>query len=399
MIPDKHPDLIFANFFYVDIVGLSDPNMSTTLQLKKLKILHDSVTSCDVYKSVSEKDMISFPTGDGMCIGFLKGQDLPLLLALQFHEKLSEYNKGKLPPDMVRTRIGLHSGNCFTFSDIQNKVNVWGPGIIIARRVMDLGDSGHILLSSRLAEDLWEMSDKYRKIIKPVRDYTFKHDVPMLVYSATGENFGNPTPPQKNAFQKSKIEIELIKLQNTALYPDVDVSLTLKDPKTMLVRHKRTYSVTNISDEPISYVLHGIGLDVEKKSINDLNIKSYDDSKTEMKISSVNLDYPFSKEFSTKFENPILKNEKNRKYTLEYDVEEPKRFFENAFAIGCQKFSLNFMYPNDSIDTPKLYSIDPETEKKTPSEILSTITSGNNHTTISWKQDDVVKGEILRLEW
>ena len=125
MIPDKHPDLIFANFFYVDIVGLSDPNMSTTLQLKKLKILHDYVTSCDIYKSVSEKDMISFPTGDGMCIGFLKGQDLPLLLALQFHEKLSEYNKGKLLPDMVRTRIGLHSGNCFTFSDIQNKVNVW----------------------------------------------------------------------------------------------------------------------------------------------------------------------------------------------------------------------------------------------------------------------------------
>lgn len=399
MIPDKQPDLIFANFFFVDIVGLSDPHMSTTLQLKKLKILHDSVTSCDVYTSTSSDDMISFPTGDGMCIGFLKGQDLPLLLSLQLHEKLFEYNKGKLIPDMIRTRIGLHSGNCFTFTDIQNKINVWGPGIIIARRVMDLGDSGHILLSSRLSEDLWELSDKYRKIVKPVRDYTFKHDVPMLVYSAYSEKFGNSTPPQKNAFQKSKMEIELTKLQNTALYPKVTVSLTLKDSKTMLVRHKRTYSVTNISDEPISYVLHGIGLDVEKKSINELHVKSYDDTKTEMKISSVNLDYPFAKEFSTKFEKPILKNEKNRNYTLEYDVEEPKRFFENAFAIGCQKFTLIFTYPHNSIDEPTLYSIDPETEKQSLSELKSNVTSYADSTIVTWTANDMVKGDILRLEW
>ena len=399
MIPDKHPDLVFANFFFADIVGLSDPNMSTTLQLKKLKVLHDSVTSCESYKSVSSDDMISFPTGDGMCIGFLRGQDLPLLLALEFHEKLNHYNKGKLLPDMVRTRIGLHSGNCFTFSDIQNKVNVWGPGVIIARRIMDLGDFGHILLSSRMAEDLWEMSDKYRKIVKPVRDYTFKHDVPMLVYSATGENFGNSTPPQKNAFQKSKMEIELTKLQNTALYSNVDVSLTLKDTKTMLIRHKRTYHVTNISDEPISYILHGIGLDIEKKSINDLNIHCYDESGTEMKISSVNLDQPFAKEFSTQFANPVQKNQENKTYTLEYDVEEPKRFFENTFAIGCKKFSISFIFSNDSIDAPLLYSVDPETEKLSSFETKPTMQTSKNHTTITWKQDDVAKGEILRLEW
>jgi hypothetical protein len=206
----------------------------------------------------------------------------------------------------------LHSGSCFIVKDIKNNDNVWGPGIIIARRVMDFGDDSHILLSTRLAEDLRELSDEYRKIIKPVHDFTIKHGQTMLLYSAYGDGFGNSQHPTKGAAERSKYGDEVIRMQKTTLYPYLEVNLTITDPKKMLVQHKRIYEIENISDEPIKHVLHGIATDVEKYSINDLNIQVYDDSQKEMKISSINVDKPTSKEFTTQFNRPIVKGEKGR---------------------------------------------------------------------------------------
>ena len=51
---------------------------------------------------------------------------------------------------------------------LQGDENIWGPGIIMCRRVMDIGDDGHILLTSRLAEDLMEISDEYKKYLHPM---------------------------------------------------------------------------------------------------------------------------------------------------------------------------------------------------------------------------------------
>ena len=87
-------------------------------------------------------------------------------------------------------RIGLHSGPVYIVSDILNNKNVWGPGIIIARRIMDIGDDGHILLSARIAEDLREISDQYKKIIRPLYDrnrLTTKHSQKLFLYSAYGK--------------------------------------------------------------------------------------------------------------------------------------------------------------------------------------------------------------------
>jgi hypothetical protein len=87
-------------------------------------------------------------------------------------------------------RIGLHSGPVYIVSDILNNKNVWGPGI------MDIGDDGHILLSARIAEDLREISDQYKKIIRPLYDYTTKHSQKLFLYSAYGKGFGNPKLPR-----------------------------------------------------------------------------------------------------------------------------------------------------------------------------------------------------------
>jgi hypothetical protein len=391
--------LIHAHFFFVDIVGLSDPAMSTKTQIKKIEVLNKCIGETQVYRTTPKETILTLPTGDGMCLGFMQGPELPLHLSIELHQKLSEYNKGKIPSETVRVRIGLHSGSCFIVKDIRGYDNVWGPGIIISRRVMDFGDDGHILLSTRLAEDLRELSDEYRKIIKPVHDFTIKHGQTMLVYSAYGTGFGNSAHPTKGAAERSRYGEEVLKMQKTTLYTNLEVHLKIIEPQKNIVRHRRTYEIANIADEPIRHVLHGIATDVEKHSVNDLNLQVYDEAGKEMKISSINVDRPTTKEFTTQFNKPVVKGENGRKYTLVYEVEEPERYFENAFLIDVQKFAVIFEYPKSITCQPAIYYINQETEEKTKSESQFVIKENEDHIVAEYNRNENLKGETLRIEW
>lgn len=393
-------NLIHANFFFVDIVGLSDTTMSTKTQIKKIEGLNKCISDCEAFKMTPKEMLLMLPTGDGMCLGFLQGPELPLSLAIELHRKLAEYNRSKIPSETVRVRVGLHAGNCFIVKDILGNNNIWGPGIILARRVMDFGDDGHILMSSFLADALRELSDEYRQIIKPVHDFVLKHGTTMLVYSVYGDDFGNKTHPTKGESMRSKYGEEIERMQKTTVYPFVSVEITVLDPKLMLVQHKRTYGIENISNEPIRHVLHGIATDVPKYSINDLNIQVYDEHDREMKISSISIDKHDCKEFTTGFREPVCKGDAGRTYTLMYQVEEPERYFENAFLIDCQKFILNFKYPVDSgISTPKMFEVNQETEQKTLSTINPTVEKSDGHEITTWTFLDVTKGKTYRIEW
>lgn len=392
--------LIHANFFFVDIVGLSDTSMSTKTQIKKIETLNKSISECKSFKSVPIDSLILLPTGDGCCIGFLQGPELPLLLAIDLHEKLAEYNKGKIPSETVRIRIGLHSGNCFIVNDLLGQRNTWGPGIIYARRVMDFGDDGHILLSPTLAEDLRSLSDEYHEIIKPVHDVILKHGFTMLLYSAYGEGFGNSKHPEKGASVRSKYGEEIIRSQKTTLYPSIDLELTVLDSEKMLVQHKRTYEITNISNEPIKNVLHGIATDINIPDFNDLNIQVYDEKHRDCRITSINIDKPDCKEFTTEFNEPICKGDTGKKYTLQYEVEEPEKYFENAFLIDCQKFNMSFKYPiGNGIKRPQLLEINQETEASTPSKIIPKITQEGESEKVRWEMVEIPKGKTYRIDW
>jgi hypothetical protein len=391
--------LIHAHFFFIDIVGLSDPYMSTKTQIKKIGVLNKCISETEIFKSTPKDMMIVLPTGDGMCIGFYQGPELPLHLAIELQEKLAQYNKGLIPSETVRIRIGLHSGNCFVVKDIKGQDNVWGPGIILARRVMDFGDDGHILMSPSLAEDLRELSDEYRKYINPVHDFIIKHGKTILVYSAYGKDFGNPKHPSKGESQRSKYGDEVIQMQKTTMYSFLDIKLSILDPEKMLVQHKRSYGMENISNEPIKHVLHGIATDVEKYSINDLNIEVIDESGREMKISSINVDNPTSKEFTTEFNTPITKGDKERTYTLTYEVEEPERYFENAFLIDVKNFALHFRYPKNFQANPKIYYINQETEEKTLAENQPKIEEDGDSLVMKYEKHENIKGETIRIEW
>ena len=392
-------NLIYAHFFFVDIVGLSDPVISVKKQIKKIEALNTLISSCEVFKNTEKSLRLVLPTGDGMAIGFLQGPELPLMLATEIHKKLNAYNKGKSPEETLRIRIGMNDGPVFVVNDVDGNQNVWGPGIIMARRVMDIGDDGHILLSTRMAETLRELSDEYKQLIKPQHDYTIKHGLNMFLYSAYGNGIGNPKMPTKNLYQRSKMSREIRRLQLTTVYNNIDVALTIKDPKTMLTHHKRIYSIENISDEPIHTVLHGIATDVSK-SFLDLNIITSDETGRELKITSINFDKEYQKEFTTSFNTPIYKGEKGRSYTLEYDVEEPERYFENYFSINCRKYTMSLIYPSDAGFKPVVYDVKVEKEEKTKSKTQPTVKETEDDLVkIAWTKTNVIESQAFRLEW
>jgi hypothetical protein len=187
-----------ASFFFIDIVGLSDPTLSVKNQVQKIQTLNELIYSCDSFRKTSSGKRIILPSGDGMAIGFLSGSEIPLELSIQLHHKIRAYNEQNYTSDSLGVRIGLGSGPVFTVSDLNNVQNIWGPGIILARRVMDAGDNGHILIAEKLAEELISLKDEYRKIINLISNkYRIKHGQEVKLYSAYSDDFGNPQIPAK----------------------------------------------------------------------------------------------------------------------------------------------------------------------------------------------------------
>jgi KaiC/GvpD/RAD55 family RecA-like ATPase/class 3 adenylate cyclase len=189
---------INANFFFIDIVGLSDPLLSVNKQREKIETLNSLILICEAFKADDKK--IILPTGDGMVIGFPLNPELPLQLGMQLHRELRKYNYGKNNEDSIIVRIGLSTGPVFTVNDIKNNQNYWGPGIILARRVMDIGNEWHILIADNLAETLIALKEEYKKTIKLIGNYRIKHGQEIRLYSLYSNEFGNPELPIRKDF-------------------------------------------------------------------------------------------------------------------------------------------------------------------------------------------------------
>lgn len=165
-------------------------------QIEKIEVLNNFILACDAFKKNYERKIL--PTGDGMAIGFTLNPEAPIELGIQLHIKLNEYNENKNEESSIDTRIGIASGPVFIVNNINNNQNIWGPGIIFARRIMDIGDDKHILIDGSLAESLIILDDKYNDILHYIGDYPIKHGQLIRLYSAyDGKKFGNRDIPKK----------------------------------------------------------------------------------------------------------------------------------------------------------------------------------------------------------
>lgn len=391
-------NLEYLAFFFVDIVGLSNPTLSTTTQTTKLNVFNDSISQCKTLKSTPRDKMLFLSTGDGMVIGFKNALEKPLQLALELHEKLNQYNQDKPSSGKIFTRIGLHIGSIFAVKDVFGIPTGWGPGIILARRVMDLGDENHILMTSEMAESFFQLSEDYKKIIHPVHNYKIKHNQTILVYSVHGENFGNSKRPVRGLDIEEKIAALTQKMTNRISHNQMEINLFLVDPQTNLLKCKKTVQFENISDEPIFEVIIGINTTVEK-SLFELNVQAFDENDKQLSISGINLDTPYRKEFSLKLNSPAFKNEKNRKYSIVYEIEEPNRNHENSFLTSVKNFLFTFNFPTNCKLNPTLNLVSNQAEQTLELNPDPQNAKGLR-TKMRWaKTDGISEGSLIQLKW
>lgn len=395
-VPD---DLIHANFFFIDIVGLSNPNMSTNTQSHKIKYLNNRISECVTFRKTPKDELIILPTGDGMAIGFKRGIDRPMKLAIEIQQKLDEYNKNANTIDQIFVRIGCHSGNVFVVKDLLGNQNYWGPGLILCRRIMDLGESNHILLSSSIVEDILEVTDEYNDLIHKIPDYKVKHDVIMDLYSVYGPNFGNKQYPKRIITKQSEIVEHFDNMQEKIIFDNVEFNLILRQFEKGTIEQARTYNFVNTVEEPIYEIRHGIVTKV-KKTFDELNVHVYDETNNhELKITKIDIDRPYENEFTIKFKPPAFQGDR-RSYTVKYTSEEPQKIWENHFLINSKKFRLSFVFPaKEKVIDPYLYVIQDKTNEKKNIDKDPEIRRGVN-TIVTWNNlNGISKNDIVILEW
>src|SRR6516162_3653607 len=166
-------------------------------QRQYLEQLTEIVRGTEQVRSAKEAEkLIQLPVGDGMALVFFDSPEAPVRCAIEISRKLKEHPQLKL-------RMGIHSGPINEVRDVNDQTNVAGAGINLARRVMDWGDGGHILLSKRVAEDLAH-SRQWGPFLHDLGECAGKHNVPIFLVNFYGDGVGNPALPK--AIRQAQLE-------------------------------------------------------------------------------------------------------------------------------------------------------------------------------------------------
>jgi Adenylate and Guanylate cyclase catalytic domain len=180
------PRLEIAHVLFIDIVGYS--KLLTDEQSEALQELNQIVRNTEaVREAEAAGHLIILPTGDGMALVFTGSVERPAECALEVGQAL------RAQPSLS-VRMGIHSGPVHQVRDANARENISGVGINIARRVMDCGDAGHILVSKRFADDLAQHR-RWQRYLHELGDVEVKHGVVVSLVNLYAETIGNPAPP------------------------------------------------------------------------------------------------------------------------------------------------------------------------------------------------------------
>src|SRR5207244_13558752 len=184
----KEIQLEIAHVLFIDIVG--DSKLSVNEQHAAVEELNQVVRSSEQFqKAEAANRLLKIPTGDGIALVFYTSPEAPAQCAVEISCALKEHPR-------LQVRMGIHSGPVSGVVDVNERVNLTGAGINIAKRVMDCGDAGHILLSKHVAEDLEEY-EQWRPLLHDLGLCEVKHGVRVSVVNLYDDQFGNATLPRK----------------------------------------------------------------------------------------------------------------------------------------------------------------------------------------------------------
>ena len=190
MSADPASELRFeiGHVLFIDIVGYS--KLLINEQSERIQELREIVRGTEQFRSAeAQGKLMRLPTGDGGALVFRTSPEAPVLCALEISKAL------KAHPEL-RVRIGIHSGPVSEVADLNEQVNMAGAGVNIAQRVMDCGDSGHILISKRAAEDLGQYR-QWQPQLHDLGECEVKHGDRLHVVNLYAEDLGNPEVPTK----------------------------------------------------------------------------------------------------------------------------------------------------------------------------------------------------------
>jgi TolB-like protein/Tfp pilus assembly protein PilF len=195
----KEIQLEIAHVLFIDIVGYS--KLSINDQHAAVEELNRIVRASEQFqRAEAASRLIRIPTGDGMVLVFYTNPEAPAQCAVEISRALKEHPR-------LQLRMGIHSGPVSGVVDVNERANLAGAGINMAKRVMDCGDAGHILLSKHVAEDLEEY-EKWRPLLHDLGACDVKHGVRVSVVNLYGDQFGTAKLPQKfETFQKRRARV------------------------------------------------------------------------------------------------------------------------------------------------------------------------------------------------
>jgi adenylate cyclase len=180
--------LEIVHVLFLDIVGYS--KRLTDEQQALIDQLNQLVRNSAVFQKAEGADrLIKIPTGDGLALIFYNSPEQPVECALEISRELKRF------PELP-VRMGVHSGPVSAVTDLNDRTHAAGIGINVAQRVMDCGDSGHILLSKRVAEDLQQYG-RWRPHLHDLGEMEVKHGIQVHVFNLYTDGAGNPDLPEK----------------------------------------------------------------------------------------------------------------------------------------------------------------------------------------------------------
>ncbi|MEI6397093.1 MAG: CYTH domain-containing protein [Candidatus Taylorbacteria bacterium] len=171
-------------FDIISYSKLSIPDQKRTIQ----QLNHHTKQALVEAFGDATSSLVYIPTGDGMLIVFERHPEkiIPFLVFLQ--------QRTKRTVGAAAFRCGLHTGQVFTYSDINDNLNFAGDGINTAQRVMALGGQFHILATHSAYESMGRINPITQGYFHDVGSHQVKHDVSLRIFNVYARDleFGNP---------------------------------------------------------------------------------------------------------------------------------------------------------------------------------------------------------------
>src|SRR5215510_1379 len=177
-----------AYVLFMDIVGYS--TLPIDVQTRCLEDFQYLVKETKAFrKAISTDRLISLPTDDGMALAFFGDPIAPVQCAVQSSLALKQYPH-------IELRMGINAGPVYRINDINSNRNVAGGGLNLAKRVMDYGDSGHILLSQSIADVVSQFSE-WKAHLDDIGEHPVTNNASVHLFNLHTANAGNSDLPSK----------------------------------------------------------------------------------------------------------------------------------------------------------------------------------------------------------